>query len=73
MSIFNDTDSSQKLLQSDSNYRQIEDQFYRDFDASIQSYIGKIASQVNKYKPEREAVLKKIQAIANKVFVNQNP
>jgi DNA polymerase sigma len=73
MSIFNDADPEQKLLQNDLNYRQIEDQFYRDFDASIRQYIEKIASKVNKYKAERDAVLAKIQAIANKVFSNQSP
>lgn len=73
MSIFNDTDPEQKQLQSDLVYRQIEDQFYRDFDTSIQHYIGKITAQVNKYKNEREAVILKIQTISSKVFANQTP
>lgn len=36
MSMFNDADPVQKLMQSNPVYKQIDEQFYLDFDASIQ-------------------------------------
>lgn len=60
MSMFNDADPVQKLMQSNPVYKQIDEQFYLDFDASIQEYIGRIEGSVAKYKNEREAVLRKI-------------
>ena len=58
--MFNDADPAQRLMQSDPIYKQIDEQFYLDFDASITEYIGRIEGSVAKYKNEREAVLRKI-------------
>ena len=73
MSMFNDADPAQKLMQSDPRYKQIDEQFYLDFDASIKQYIGRIEASVDQYKAEREAVLRKIQGIAESVYKNQSP
>ena len=73
MSMFNEGDPQQKLMESDVEYKQIEESFYKEFDVAIQSYIEDINQTVDHYKKEREFVLAKIQSIANKVFENQTP
>lgn len=73
MSMFNDADQAQKLMQCDLRYKQIDEQFYVDFDTSIRQYIGKIEDSVDKYKNERAVVLREIQRIAVKVYANQTP
>jgi DNA polymerase sigma len=73
MSAFNDADLEQKRMQQDPCYRSIENMFYLEFDHAIQKYNGEITSRVDKYKQERDKVLQKIQAIANKVYVKQSP
>ena len=35
MSMFNDADPLQRLIESDSDYKYVEDMFYKEFDASI--------------------------------------
>lgn len=73
ISMFNNADPLQRLMESDPDYKYVEEQFYKEFDASIKSYIDGITQTVDQYKKERDIVFAKIQSIAKKVFENQNP
>lgn len=47
-------------MENEPVYKKIEEAFYKQFDESIQAYIGDIQKTVDNYKQEREIVLAEI-------------